>query len=86
MSRDESVEEARRFVERNGLGGFRHVADTTGDVLTTYAVNLLPAFIFGQADGTLSIHVGELGHDGLAESLDALVAVAEVDPNSHSAG
>ena len=62
------------FVDEFGVGDFPHVADVDGAVWSTYRVTTQPAFAFIDDDGSLEVHVGTLGEDGLASRLEALVA------------
>lgn len=66
--------EMEAFVEETGTGGFAHVVDADGDIWSSYGVISQPAFAFVDDDGSVELHVGPLGEQGLTERLEALTA------------
>lgn len=56
------------------VDGFDHVSDVDGDVWLEYGVAGQPAFAFINDDGTVEMHLGGLGLDGIRERAEALIA------------
>lgn len=68
------LEEMAGFIDETGVGGFDHVADLDGSIWAGYEVVSQPSFAFIGDDGTVEVHVGALGADGLSDRIDALLA------------
>lgn len=56
------------------MGSFDHAVDLTGDVWAAFDISTQPAFVFIDADGSTSTHVGALGVEGLSSRLDELTS------------
>ena len=70
----DSREPMERFVDRFDVGAIPHVADVDGSVWQHFEVFSQPSWVFVDADGTATTHVGPLFGDGLFERLDELTA------------
>jgi thiol-disulfide isomerase/thioredoxin len=71
-ARDE-VPAMQAFVERHGLQGLRHVADTERRVWDAFGIPAQPAWVFVDDErGPVDRVLGPLGEEALAERLTAL--------------
>lgn len=61
------------FVQDYGLGGFAHVADTTGELWAVFGVAAQPSYVFINDDGTVRRHVGGMESDDLVEQIELLI-------------
>lgn len=62
------------FIDDFAVGSFDHAVDLTGDVWAAFDISTQPAFVFIDADGSSSTHVGALGVEGLSSRLDDLTS------------
>ncbi len=67
---DQSAMEA--FVNDLGVDAFSHVIDEDGSLWEQFDVRTQPAFAFINDDGTVTLHTGPHGPEGLASQIDAL--------------
>lgn len=68
------VAEMEGFVAETGTDGLTHVVDESGDIWAGFDVFAQPAFAFIDDDGSVTVHVGTLGGDGLRDRIDELLA------------
>ena len=69
------LDEMAAFVAETGVEGIDHIADLDGSIWAGYEVVSQPAFAFvDDDDGTVEVHVGALGADGLSDRIDDLLA------------
>lgn len=69
---DQSAMEA--FVTDRGVDAFPHLIDEDGSLWEQFEVTSQPAFVFIDDDGTMTLHRGALGPEGLATQIEALTA------------
>ena len=62
------------FVNDLGVDEFPHLIDEDGSLWEQFDIRIQPAFAFIDDDGTITVHTGSLGPDGLASQIDALKA------------
>lgn len=62
------------FIDEEGVSGFDHIVDETGEVWAEFGVASQPAFVFLNQTGDAERIIGALGESGLASELDALIA------------
>jgi len=62
------------FVADLGVDAFPHTIDDDGSIWASFDVSTQPAFAFIDDDGTITVHNGRLGVDGLTERIDELTA------------
>jgi peroxiredoxin len=68
----DEVPAMRQFVERHGLGGFGHVADTDTAVWKRFGVTAQPAYAFIGADGEVDVVPTQLTEQALRDRVAAL--------------
>lgn len=66
--------EVQDFVSSRGVGDFDHVLDDSLDVWSAFSVANQPAVAFVNDDGTVRVHNGSIGLEGLIEGIQELVA------------
>ncbi len=64
--------EMQAFVDEFGLGDVVHVADVDGALWASFGVFTQPAWAFVDDSGTVELHLGGLGADGLVAQAAAL--------------
>ncbi len=60
----------RRFVDQNGVGGLRHLADTDGAVYTRFGISQQHSFVLVGADGqvdSVTAYGSDIDLDGLVK-------------------
>ena len=62
------------FIDTFDVGAFEHAVDSDGSVWRDFEISTQPSFVFMDADGETTTHVGALGVDGLSERLDDLTS------------
>ena len=62
------------FVAEHGVDAFPHTIDDDGSIWERFDVRLQPAFAFIDDDGTITLHRGALGTEGIASQIEALQA------------
>lgn len=70
----DGIEPIRSFIDDLGVDAFPHVVDETGGIWDQMGVVSQPAFIFLDASGESTSHLGGLGVDSLSERLDVLTS------------
>lgn len=70
----DGIDPIRSFIDEFEVGAFPHVVDETGEIWDQMGVVSQPAFIFLDADGDATSHLGGLGVDSLSERLDTLTS------------
>ncbi|MFD0206420.1 MULTISPECIES: redoxin domain-containing protein [Saccharothrix] len=68
----DEVPAMKQFVERYGLGGFGHVADTDTAVWKRFGVTAQPAYAFVGADGKVDVVTTQLSEQALRDRVAAL--------------
>ena len=68
----DEVPAMRQFVERHGLGGFGHVADTDTAVWKRFGVTAQPAYAFVGSDGQVDVVTTQLSEQELRDRVAAL--------------
>jgi hypothetical protein len=62
------------FVDNLGVDAFPHAIDGDGSIWAQFDVVSQPAFAFIDDDGTITVHNGGLGIDGLSSRIEELTA------------
>jgi thiol-disulfide isomerase/thioredoxin len=68
----DEVPAMRQFVERYGLGGFGHVADTDTAVWKRFGVTAQPAYAFVGRDGEVDVVTTQLSEQQLRDRVTAI--------------
>ncbi|SDH90368.1 Thiol-disulfide isomerase or thioredoxin [Actinokineospora alba] len=72
VAAQDRVEAMRDFVQKRGVGGFTHLADTEAALWKRFGVTYQPAYAFLSADGTIETETKQLGKDALAARVAGL--------------
>lgn len=72
VAAQDGVEAMREFVEKRGVGGFAHLADTDAALWKRFGVTYQPAYAFISADGTIETETKQLSKDDLAAKVAGL--------------
>lgn len=70
----DGIDPIRSFIDDLGVDAFPHVVDETGGIWDQMGVVSQPSFIFLDANGASTSHLGGLGVSGLTERLDTLTS------------
>lgn len=62
------------FIDDYDVGSFEHIVDESGAIWANFEIVSQPSFIFLDASGESTSHLGALGVDGLSERLDTLTS------------
>lgn len=68
----DDLEPINEFIDEFDVGAFEHVVDETGSIWAEYGIVSQPSFVFVDAGGESTTHLGALGVDGLSQRLDQL--------------
>lgn len=60
------------FISNLGVGTIPHTIDEDGAIWAQFGIRSQPAFVFINDDGTMTVHNGALGADGIAEGIEQL--------------
>lgn len=60
------------FIDTLAVGGFEHAVDDDGSLWEHFGISTQPSFVFIDAGGEMTTHIGALGVSGLAERLETL--------------
>ena len=70
----DGLEAINGFIDDYDVGGFDHIVDESGAIWANFEIVSQPSFIFLDASGDSTTHIGALGVDGISERLDALIS------------
>jgi hypothetical protein len=70
----DDLDPINEFISDYGVGGFDHIVDGTGEIWANFEVVTQPSFIFLDASGDSTSHIGALGVDELSKRLDSLTS------------
>ena len=69
-----NIDDILQFVQSTGTNGFPHIADLEGGIWESFGVGSQPAWVYINDDGTWTQETRSLGHDGLTEKVEELLA------------
>ncbi|MGH3860668.1 redoxin domain-containing protein [Actinokineospora sp.] len=72
VAAQDRLEAMREFVEKRGVAGFTHLADTEAALWKRFGVTYQPAYAFISADGTIETETKQLSKDALAARVAGL--------------
>lgn len=70
----DGLDPINRFIDKYDVGAFDHIFDETGEIWDNFDIVTQPSFVFIDANGESSSHLGALGVDRLSERLDSLTS------------
>lgn len=73
MAGKDDLSAVQGFLGGNGVNRFTHTLDEDGSLWSAFGVGGQPAFAFVNDDGTIDVHQGSLGEDGLTKRVEALL-------------
>jgi hypothetical protein len=68
----DGISPINEFIDDYDLGEFDHIVDESGEIWANFEIVSQPSFIFLDATGASTSHLGALGVEGLSERLDVL--------------
>ena len=74
MAGRDGLDPIYEFIDEYAVTAFDHIVDETGSIWSNFGIVSQPSFIFLDASGESTSHVGPLGLDGLSERLDSLTS------------
>ena len=74
MAGRDGLDPINEFIDDYGVGGFDHIVDETGAIWANFEIVTQPSFIFLDASGDSTSHIGALGVSALSERLDTLTS------------
>ncbi|MBC6449674.1 redoxin family protein [Actinokineospora xionganensis] len=72
VAAQDRLEAMRDFVQKRGVGGFTHLADTEAALWKRFGVTYQPSYAFISADGTIETQTKQLSKDALAAKVAGL--------------
>lgn len=72
VAAQDRLEAMRDFVQKRGVGGFTHLADTEAALWKRFGVTYQPSYAFIAADGTIETQTRQLSKDALAAKVAGL--------------
>ncbi len=74
MAGQDGLDPINAFIADYDVGGFDHIVDETGAIWANFGIVTQPSFIFLDATGDSTSHLGALGVEALSERLDTLTS------------